>query len=230
MEKQFKNYKEYYIDTKTWRESHTIKTIKEILQTPAEQLKSMEEWEKSRKAEYLTDTQAKALYNNDVKRLKELLKRYKTKAIDNLKQAKEKAIASYNEIKALKDIKSATFEIVWSKSRGLYGYQCKCISYIRYANGESIRHESESTGGCGYDKPSSALSYNLNDTAKILLLKHFKKVNNDTDRHYNYYAIENSYFSYGVGISSYETMFKNLGYKTKVIYHPNEDITITIEK
>ena len=175
-------------------------------------------------------TQAKALYNNDIKKLKELLKRYKQKAVENLKQAKEKAIASYNEIKAKKDIKKATFEVIWSKSRGAYGYQCRCIALIEYANGEYLRREGEQTGGCGYDKPSSALSYTLNDTAKILLLKHYKKINNDDNKHYNYYAIENNYFSYGVGVNSYLTMFKNLGYKVTPIYHQSEDITIIIEK
>ena len=225
-----KNYYSYYMDTKTWRERNKVKTINELLKMNKKTIENMEDWEKSRKAEFLTDTQAKALYNNEIKKLKELLLKYKDKAKKQLNEAKEEAQKQYNEIKKLKDIKNATFEIVWNKSRGAYGYQCKCYSKIQYKNGDFKYYEGDTTGGCGYDKMSSALSYNMNETCKILLVKYGNKILKDSDRHYKCYACENMYFSYGVGVSSYITMFEYFGFKVNTIYHQNEDITIMIEK
>lgn len=225
-----KNYYSYFMDSKTWEERNKIKTINELLKAKKEDIESMEEWEKNRKTEFLTDTQTKALYNNDIKRLKDLLIKYKEKAKKQLEKAKEDAKKEYNDIKELKDIKKATFEITWSKNRGIYGYQCKCYSRIQYKNNTFNYYEGESTGGCGYDKPSSALSYNMNKTCKILLVKNGNKILKDKDRHYNCYACEDLYFSYGVGVSSYLTMFKYFGFKVNTIYHQNEDITIMIEK
>ena len=226
----YKTYKNYFIDTKTFKERTKIEDIKKIMGMKQEELEKMEDWEKSRLAEYLTDKQAKMLYNNDLKALKELLKKYKPKAQEQYKQAKTKAQEEYNNIKQLQDIKNATFEIEWTKNRGVYGYQCKCIAKVHYKNGQFKYYTSENTGGCGYDKPSSALSYALNNTAKILLIKHGNKIIKDNDKHYKYYPCENMYFSYGVGINSYLTMFQNMGYKVTPIYHSNEDITIIIEK
>lgn len=228
--KNYKNYFEYYMETSTYRERTKLENINELLKMKNEDIKNMEDWEKSRISEFLTETQKKALYNNDTKKLKELLSKYKPKAKEQLKERKEEVKKQYNDIKALKDIKNATFEITWSKSRGIYGYQCKCYSKIRYKNEDFNYYEGESTGGCGYDRPSSALSYNMNKTCKILLVKYGNKILQDTERHYNCYACENLYFSYGVGISSYITMFNYFGFKTKVIYHNNEDITIFIER
>ena len=225
-----KNYYNYFINTKIWRESQKIKIINELLKAKKQDIINMEDWEKNRKSEYLTETQAKALKNGDTKKLKALLIKYKEKAKKQLKKAKEDANKEYNNIKQLKDIKRATFEIVWSKNRGVYGYQCKCYSKIEYKNGQYDYYEGESTSGCGYDKPSSALSYNMNKTSKILLIKNGNKIIKDDNKHYNCYVCENLYFSYGVGINSYLTMFKYFGFKTNVIYHQSEDITITIEK
>lgn len=228
--KEYKNYKNYFIDTKTYKERAKIEDINKITRMTQEELEKMEDWEKSRLSEYLTNKQSKLLYSNDLKTLKELLKKYKPKALEQLKQAKEDAQKQYNDIKQLEDIKHAIFEIEWTKNRGAYGYQCQCTAQVEYKNGTITRYTSERTGGCGYDKPSSALSYALNHTAKILLIKHGARILKDEERHYKYYACENMYFSYGVGVNSYITMFQNMGYKVTPIYHNNEDITIIIEK
>jgi len=224
-----KNYKQYFINNKTFKENQTIKTINTILKHNKSDIKKLEQWEKSRLVEYLTENQTKLLYDNKIKELKALLKKYKIKALEKQKQAKIKALEEYNTIKQLKDIKEATFEIEWT-GKNIYGYQCKCIAKIKYKNGSYKYYESERTNGCGYDKSSTALSYALNNTAKILLIKHGNKILKDTNKHYNYYACENMYFSYGVGLSSYITMFKNMGYKVQELYHHNEDTTIIISK
>lgn len=226
----YKNYKQYFIENKTYKEEQTIKTIKQIEKLTKEDLQNMEDWQKNRLCDYLTSKQAMLLKTNELKELKKLLKNYKIKAKEKFQQAKEKATEEYNNILQLKDIKKAIFEIEWTKTRGTYGYQCKCYSKIDYKNGTYNYYESEKTGGCGYDKTSTALSYNMNKTCKILLAKHSSKILKDSEKHYNFYACENLYFSYGVGISSYIKMFKNMGYKVDTIYHQNEDITIIVEK
>lgn len=228
--KNYKNYYDYFMETSTYRQRTKLNNIKKILKAKKEELISLEDWEKSRLAEFLTNKQAELLYSGNIKELKELLKKYKPKAEKELEDRKEEVKKMYNDIKELKDIKEATFEMVWSKNRGVYGYQCKCYSKIQYKNGTYNYYEGESTGGCGYDKPSSALSYNMNKTCKVLLVKYGNKILKDNDKHYNCYACENLYFSYGVGISSYITMFNYFGFKTQVIYHNNEDITIIIKK
>ena len=226
----YKTYKQYYINSRTFTERETLKNINTILKLKNIDLQNMEEWKKNRLAEHLTNKQYQLFKNNELKELKKILRRYKEKAKNNLQAATEKAKESYNDIKALKDIKKATFEIEWSKTRGAYGYQCKCYSKIEYKNGSYNYYESEKTSGCGYDKASSALSYNMNKTCKILLVKYGNKILKDTNKHYNCYACENLYFSYGVGVNSYKSMFEYFGFKTNVIYHNNEDITIFIEK
>ena len=226
----FKNYKEYYINTKTWRESDRIATYNKLLKMSKNEVEALEDWQKNRLAENLTNKQAEALKNNDLQELKKLLKRHKDRAKKQLQEAKEEALKSYEDIKALKGIKNATFEIVWNQSRGVYGYQCRCYAKVLYNKGHYDYIEGDTTGGCGYDKPSSALSYALNKCGKILLINNGTKILKSDERHYKYYACENLYFSYGVGINSYINMFEAFGYKTKVLYHHNEDITITIEK
>ena len=225
-----KSYRDYYIKNYMYKINNKIETINKIQKMKKGELESMEQWQKGRLAEDLTNKQAKMLYNNELAPLKKLLKKYIVKVKEQQKEEKAKAVASYEDIKALKGIKKAVFEIEWTKTAGAYGYQCKCTSQIHYKNNTYNYYEGEKTGGCGYDKISSALSYNLNHTAKILLVNYGTKILKDSNKHFNCYACENMYFSYGVGLSSYVSMFQYFGYKVQQITHPNEDITLIIEK
>lgn len=227
---EYKNYKNYMIHQEQWETETKIKNIKDLLKMSAEELDAMDRWEIDRFSNYLTAKQFKLFKNRDMNELKKLLKKQLEKEKKKLETQKETAIAKYEAIKELKDITQAQIEIIWSQRAGAYGYQCYCFGRVWYANKTCESYETEYTGGCGYDKRSSALSSFCNQLLKIIILKNDKKIINDPEKHYKYYACEPLYFQYGVGISSYETMFKNLGYKTKIRYLQNENILIDIEK
>lgn len=228
---ELKNYKTYYINKETWKNRNKIETIRALLKATKKDIENMEEWEKRRKAEHLTQKQYNLLLNNNIKDLKPLLKKQLEKEKNKLIEEKEKALSKYNNIKKLKDIKSVNISIIWSNRRLSTGaYQTKGIAQVLYKNGEYQETETSFTTGCGYDKPSTTLSQICNELLKIIPLKHYKKILNDEEKHYKYYALEPLYFQYGVGVSSYENLFKNLGYKVKTNYYKNESITIYIYK
>lgn len=230
MENKYKNYKDYVIKMAQWGTEYKIKDIKNLLNATKEDLEKLKEWEKDRFSNYLTSRQFELLKNGDLQELKILLKKQLEKEKIKKEEQKQKAIEKYNNIKELGDITNAEMEIVWSAKSGAYGYQCYCTGRVWYKNGTSKAHQTRFTGGCGYDKTSSALSYFCNELMEILILKNDKKILNDEEKHRKYYACEPLFFQYGVGLSSYETMFKNLGYKTKFRYLQNDNIYITIEK
>ena len=227
----YKNYKQYFIENETYKIQNKIKGLKEIYKMTKKEIEELEDWKKWRYYEHLTTKQSKLFRDAKTTELRKLLKKQIEKESIKLKTAKEMALVKYNEIKDLKDVDTAIFEIEWSSRRlDLGAYQTKCFCRVWYKNGAFESYDSNYTGGCGYDKPSSSLSSVCNKLLKILILKNDKKILNDTEKHYKYYACEPLYFQYGVGVSSYQTMFKNLGFKVDTIYHRNENITITIRK
>lgn len=228
--KKYKNYKEYYIHNQTWNRQNKIDSIKELLKTTQKEAKELETWQKHRFANYLTEKQYKLLLEDKTTELKELLRKQLEKEKNKIEVEKMTALESYNKIKELKDIEKASIEIIWSQRAGAYGYQCYCFGRVWYKNKSCESYETEYTGGWGYDKASSALSYFCNQLLKIIILKHDKKIINDPEKHHKYYACEPLYFQYGVGIISYGTMFENLGYKAKIRYLQNDNILIDIEK
>lgn len=229
MEK-YKSYRDYMIKYEQWETDTKIKNIKDLLKATKESIKELKDWEIDRFSNYLTTKQFELLKNRDMNELKKLLKKQLEKEKKKMETKKEIAITKYNNIKELGDITQAQIEIIWSQRAGAYGYQCYCFGRVWYKNKSCETYETEYTGGYGYDKSSSALSYFCNQLLKIIILKNDKKIINDPEKHYKYYACEPLYFQYGVGLSSYQTMFKNLGYKTKFRYLQNDNILIDIEK
>lgn len=228
MEKQFKTYKQYYIYNKTLGKRNKIKWLKELLKVNKNNKQDFENWYYK---EAMTEKQYQLYQNNDLKKLKELLKKQIIKEETKLKEAEQEKAAEIEKIKELQDIKSLTIEIEWSNGRRSMGaYQTRAIATAFYKNGTSDRVETSFTGGCGYDKPSTSTAEACDKLAKIILLKHYKKIQKDPEKHYHFYAAENGYYQHGVGISSYITFFKNCGYKVKEIYHHNQNITIFITK
>ena len=179
--------------------------------------------------EVLTEKQWQLLKERNFKQLKELLKKQLLKEQKKLEEAKKEALKDYQKIEELKDIRSLLIEVEWSSGRRSMGaYQTKAIGHAFYKNETSERVETGYTGGCGYDKPSTSISEVCDKLAKIVLLKHWKKIQNSEEKHYKFYAGEYGYFQNAVGVSSYETFFKNCGYNVKIIYHNNENITLMI--
>jgi len=231
MEKQEKTYKSYYINNYTLHTQNKINTIKKLLKITKSEAEALEDWELSRFNSYLTQAQIDTLRSGNLKKLKELLKKQIEKEKKKLTEEKEKAKKELEKIAELQDIKSFDIQIEWSQGRRSMGaYQTKASGRAFYKNGTSEYYETSYTSGCGYDKPSTSASELCNKLAKIVLLKHYSKIQKDTGKHYHFYAAENGYFSYGVGINSYITFFKNCGYKVQEIYHRNENITLLISK
>lgn len=56
-------------------------------------------------------------------------------------------------------------DIVWSKHQGAYGYQCRAEVWV-HTEKDSHHVVGPWTGGCGYDKPSTALCNALNKLPK----------------------------------------------------------------
>ena len=55
----YKNYYDYFLKTSTYRERTILNNINELLKAKKEDIENLEEWEKNRKAEFLTDKQAR---------------------------------------------------------------------------------------------------------------------------------------------------------------------------
>ena len=180
-----------------------------MLKATKESLGALKDWEIDRFSNYLTAKQFELLKNRNMCELKKLLKKQLEKEKKKLEAKKEIAIEKYNAIKELGDITQAQIEIIWSQRAGAYGFQCYCFGRVWYGNKSCESYKTEYTGGCGYDKASSALSYFCNKLLKIIIL--------------NIIAVL-------APIRIYETMFKNLGYKTKFRYLQHDNILIDIEK
>ena len=224
--KEFKTYKDYYIYNHTLHTQNKIKFLKDLLKANKNNKDDFDYWHYK---EAMTNKQYELFKNNDFKKLKELLKKQIEKEKKKLTLEKEEALQDYNKIKELKDINYAIIDVMWSSGRRSMGaYQTYATIHAYYKNGTSKYYETRYTGGCGYDKPSTSTSEVCNEALKIVLLKHYKKIMSDSEKHYKFYAGESGYFSYGVGMSSYETFFKNCGYKVQYISHHNSDITLII--
>lgn len=156
-------------------------------------------------SEYLTNHQSK--YKNPEKSLPKHFKRMadKEKAGINLK---------IDEIEQSKDF-SGEFIITveWKKSY-MWGSNPRAYTNAGF--------ESNSIGGCGYDKLSTATSQALNSNKSLLKLLYEKKNDNiDKSNHEllgygSGYGIM-PYFEGGVGISSHQRIIKGLGLKMQSI-------------
>lgn len=213
----FKNYKQYFLHSYTLGIKNKLNNLREINATlDASNFEAFDTW---RTREDLTSRQYELFKNQDFKKLKMLLDKQIIKEERKLEEKKAEALKKYEELALLEDIDNVTIHVDWSAGRRSLGaYQTMAQGSVFYKNGTSRHFETGYTGGCGYDKPSTSLSEFCNATLKILLVKHGAKILKDANKHYKFYACEPLYFQYGVGVSSYETMFRNMGYNVKIIY------------
>ena len=228
-----KNYKDYFINDYCYEVKNKIKTLKRLKTgkwtKDESEFLSVDNWLTK---ECLTKKQHELFKNKDFKQLKKLVDKQLEKEQKKLELLKAEALEKYNKIKDLQDIKNAVFNVEWSDRRlSLGAFQTRATATVFYKNGTCKDFETSWTGGCGYDKPSTSLSEVCNALLKVIFIKHGTKILKDKEKHYKFYAGEPLYFQYGVGVSSYETFFKNLGYK--VTYIPRgrngENFTMIIE-
>ena len=217
--KEYKNYKNYFVDHYTYKINNKIKTLEKVQALDFNNevdYMALDNWVTH---EHLTNKQFELFKNKDDKKLKILLDKQLIKEYKKLELEKAEALKEYEQIKELEDISNITINVDWSSGRRSMGaYQTMAQGVVFYKNGTCKEYSTGWTGGCGYDKPSTSLSEFCNATLKILLVKHGAKILKDPNKHYKFYACEPLYFQYGVGVSSYETMFKNMGYNVKIIY------------
>ena len=108
------------------------------------------------------------------------------------------------------DFNNLTVTIEWKKSH-MWGANPR--SYTNYG------YESESIGGCGYDKLSTALSYALNSCLpliKLLMLKEERRLKDSQQDRRAYIGYGSGYgiipkFEGGVGVSSHQSICEGLG-------------------
>ena len=227
----YKSYKDYFIKHYCYDINNKINYLTTLNKADLKKEEVYQNFDNWQANEYLTTRQFELFKSKEFKKLHLLLDKQLLKEKEKLKNKKIEALEEYNKIKDLKDIKSIVIHVDWSTTRkSMLAYQTKAMGYIFFENGDFKEYETTWTGGCGYDKASTSLSVFCNNTLKILLLKHFKKIIVNENR--QFYACENLYFSYGVGVSSYERMFKAMGYNVKYIPRGknNENFSLFITK
>lgn len=107
------------------------------------------------------------------------------------------ALAKYKRVMALpaKTVNCVTIGVDWSKND--YGMQAAATVTIIYSDGRHERFEGGRTGGCGYDKRSSAVAYALRESDYMYKLL-YEYVNKQM-----ILPAEKRRFSGGMGIFSY---------------------------
>jgi hypothetical protein len=170
---------------------------------------------------YLTDCQ-QAKVDEGKKQVQDFTKNIVNKVN---KEYNASRIERLNEIfKETREIANITIDTDWR--RGSYGAnQCKASVRVIYKDYSVEEYESSHTGGCGYDKQSTATGEAL--TQINALMQEFCKAANEavkagkSYRDYIGYGSGYSvvpYFEGGVGFSCHQHILEKLGYKFKHVH------------
>lgn len=130
---------------------------------------------------------------------------YKSRILKRLEKGYTwKKIEKYKKVMALpsKTVNCITIGVDWSKN--IYGMQAAATVTIIYSDGSREYLQGDRTGGCGYDKRSSAVAYALRESDYMYKLL-YEYVNKQM-----ILPAEKRRFSDGMGIFSY--CVDNLGY------------------
>lgn len=145
------------------------------------------------------------------------------RAIKNHNKSLASDLEKLEEAATANDLNSATVEMEWKRS----SYWGNCPSVELFANGVIY---SGRASGCGYDKASAAIAEALNKSPEIMKAlyiaaeaaltegKHYTRTSGNcvSWREILGYGSGYSvlpYFEGGVGVSAFETIFKNCGFK-----------------
>jgi hypothetical protein len=117
--------------------------------------------------------------------------------------------------KCEKQVKSLTITVEWKKSQ-MWGNNPRATLAVTYANNAYERYESESIGGCGYDKESTAIGQVLNQVTALLremyAVKNEAKTNQRDCLGYGSGYGVLPYFEGGVGFSCHRDILEKLGF------------------
>lgn len=162
-------------------------------------------------------------------------KEAKSKTIEQVKKEAtkklDKELNKLSEIENAKEVQDIEISITWKKS-ATWGWCPRSNITTHLLDNQKYNYYERTEGyasGCGYDKLSSAIASALNDSNGALKLlytaeeKRLRKAKNGftTSRRdfigYGSGYGSMPYFEGGVGFESQYTIFKNLGFETKII-------------
>lgn len=183
------------------------------------------------KAEYLTDRQ------RITKTAAECLVLIVAKVQKKAEKEKEKTLKEICEIENAPELVGCDVSIIWTKG-GAYGWQAQATITTRTAEGWD-RLTGQKTGGCGYDKASTAAASAFNLSPSVLKImfdkyeKELKRKKTATLREAvgygsGWYILPS--WCGGVGFESFRQIFANCGYKCRSIASGDSFDVYTIEK
>lgn len=117
---------------------------------------------------------------------------------------------------ATKGIKSITITVEWKKSK-MWGHNPTATAEFIFTDNTFARYKSESIGGCGYDKESTATGQALNQCNELLNMLYAKKDANpeqnqrETLGYGSGYGVL-PYFEGGVGFTCHAHILEKLGF------------------
>lgn len=164
---------------------------------------------------YLTDLRIKQLNNGDITREKAV--EIASKKVEKEYNKKlEKTIDKINTISESGDFNGCTITIEWKKG-SMGANQAKAtLTGCGYIEGDR-------TGGCGYDKESTAMARVLNDCYPLMKLlyeyrnNHINGSNHEVFGYGSGYNLVLPYFEGGVGVSSFYKIFDTIGCTLKCV-------------
>ena len=163
---------------------------------------------------YLTDLRIKQLQNGEITREKAVEIASK-KVVKEYEKKLAKTLEKINAIAEAKDFKGCTITVEWAKG-SMGANQAKAtLSGCGYIEGSK-------TGGCGYDKESTACAEVLNQCLPLMkLLYNYRNEHTEgTNREVFGYGLGYSflpYFEGGVGTSTYHNILEKIGCKFKCV-------------
>lgn len=137
----------------------------------------------------------------------------------------ERQVSKIEAVKNAGTLIEIKISVEWKKS-AMWGMNPTAEAWVQFINNEgqtdSMRFNSGSIGGCGYDKLSTAIANVLNQSNEVLKPlyevkeKKIKANNRDLFGYGSGYGIKPS-FEGGVGVSCYPDIFKKIGFKFKSV-------------
>jgi hypothetical protein len=182
----------------------------------AEYIEKVKQETANSESEYLTEFE-----KSKIKAGRFLVEHYAENIVKRLnKTHKAQEVGRLNAIfESDKEIKRIVVATDWRRG-SMQANQCKAVVTVTYADYQTEVFESERTGGCGYDKESTAIASafgRINALLKELALKANEAIEQGEGyREYIGYGCGYNtlpYFEGGVGFNSQVKILSSLGYK-----------------
>jgi hypothetical protein len=136
-------------------------------------------------------------------------------------KAIEKEVSNIKTVLSAGTLKEVKISVEWKKSR-MWGANPTAEAWYSTTDGNSGYVKSESIGGCGYDKHSTAVAQVLNQINEVLKPLYIAREKNVKGKLGEFLGYGSGYgilprIEGGVGVSCYRTIFNNIGYDFQTI-------------